>query len=117
MAEIRAQCTSCGVVDLSAGEISLHLHPSGGRGAYRFICPRCRTEVDRPASQEIVALLRAVGVEMAHDASPIAAPAPLSLEDRSPDPEAEPFTADDVQAFRYLLENDVAIADSLFREP
>jgi len=117
MASIRAQCTSCGVVDLSADEISLHLHPSGARGAYRFTCPECHSENDRPANQETVALLLAIGVEtFRKQPEPAVVNSTLPLEDRSPDPVAGPLTLDDVITFHFLLENDVAIEELLFSE-
>jgi len=117
MASIRAQCTSCGVVDLSADEISLHLHPSGARGAYRFICPGCHSENDRPANQETVALLLAIGVEtFRKHAVPVSVDSALPPEDRSPDPVAGALTLDDVITFHFLLENDVAIEELLFSE-
>jgi hypothetical protein len=107
MAAIRAQCFACGVVDLSAEQISLHLHPSGARGAYRFTCPHCRSEIDRPANQETVALLLAVGVETvgARDETS-ARDLTLPPEDRSPDPRAAALTLDDVITFHFLLESD-----------
>jgi len=117
MASIRAQCTSCGVVDLSADEISLHLHPSGARGAYRFTCPECHSENDRPANQETVALLLAIGVETFRiRPEPSIVDSALPLEDRSPDPVAGALTLDDVISFHFLLENDVAIEELLFSE-
>ncbi len=117
MAAIRAQCFACGVVDLSAEQISLHLHPSGARGAYRFTCPHCRSEIDRPANQETVALLLAVGVETvrARDETSSRNRA-LPPDDRSPDPKAAALTLDDVITFHFLLESDEgngAIVDTL----
>ena len=106
MAAIRAQCFACGVVDLSAEQISLHLHPSGARGAYRFTCPHCRSEIDRPANQETVALLLAVGVETVGARDETSHGRTLPLEDRSPDPQAAALTLDDVITFHYLLESD-----------
>jgi hypothetical protein len=117
MASIRAQCTSCGVVDLSADEISLHLHPSGARGAYRFTCPGCHSENNRPANQETVALLLAIGVEtFRKQEEPVTVGSELPLEDRSPDPVAGALTLDDVITFHFLLESDVAIEELLSPE-
>lgn len=114
MTAIRVKCPSCGHVDLGANEISLHLHPSGGRGAFGFTCPECTSKVDTPASRKVVALLIAAGVEPVRTREDTDAPAhapALPLEDRNPDPSAEPFTLDDVIAFHYLLEDDAAIAE------
>jgi hypothetical protein len=119
MAAIRAQCFACGVVDLSAEQISLHLHPSGARGAYRFTCPHCRSEIDRPANQETVALLLAVGVETVSERDG-ASKRTLPPGDRSPDPQAAALTLDDVITFHFLLESDErdgAIARMLSPEP
>ena len=117
MASIRAQCSSCGVVDLSAEEISLRLHPSGARGAYRFTCPGCHSENDRPANQETVALLLAIGVETVRKEEVQAnVRSALPLDDRSPDPVAGALTLDDVITFHFLLEEDVAIEELLSSE-
>ena len=118
MTAIRVKCPSCGEVDLAPNEMSLHLHPSGDRGAYRFTCPECSSQVDRPASRQVTALLVSAGVEpvrMEEHAETLAPAQPL--EDRSPDPAAAPFTLDDVIAFHFLLEDDVAIAELLALEP
>ncbi len=121
MAAIRAQCFACGVVDLSAEQISLHLHPSGARGAYRFTCPHCRSEIDRPANRETVALLLAVGVETVRARDEASSgDRTLPPEDRSPDPQAAALTLDDVITFHFLLEDDDrdgAIMEMLSPEP
>jgi hypothetical protein len=113
MTAIRVKCPSCGHVDLGANEISLHLHPSGDRGAFGFTCPECTSKVDTPAGRKVVALLIAAGVEPVrmHEDADASAPAPMPIEDRNPDPSAEPFTLDDVIAFHFLLEDDGAIAE------
>lgn len=111
MTTIRAKCPSCGAVDLAAGDISLHLHPSGPLGSYRFDCPSCGEEVDKPADRKTVELLIAAGVEPGPKDGPKVAPLPF--EDWSPDPTAPPFTLDDVIAFHFLLEDEVAIAELL----
>jgi hypothetical protein len=107
---------------MAAYEMSLHLHPSGDRGAYRFTCPECREEVNKPASRKTVAVLIAAGVEasrMEEDLSapelPLAAPE-LPLEDRSPAPETPAFSLDDVIAFHFALLDDAAIAQAFTLE-
>jgi hypothetical protein len=98
--------------------MSLHLHPTGDRGAYRFTCPECSSQVARPASRKVTALLVSAGVEPVRMDEEAEALTPvLPLEDRSPDPAAVPFTLDDVIAFHFLLEDDVAIAEVLALEP
>jgi hypothetical protein len=106
---------------MAAYEMSLHLHPSGDRGAYRFTCPECREEVNKPASRKTVAVLIAAGVEtsrvedLAAPELPLAAPE-LPLEDRSPAPEATAFSLDDVIAFHFALQDDAAIAQAFTLE-
>jgi predicted RNA-binding Zn-ribbon protein involved in translation (DUF1610 family) len=118
MTAIRVKCPSCGDVNLAPHEMSLQLHPSGDRGAYRFTCPECNSQVDRPASRKVTALLISAGVgpvptdEEAESLAPV-----LPLEDRCPDPSAAPFTLDDLIAFHFLLEDDVAIAEVFALEP
>lgn len=95
--------------------MSLSLHPSGERGAFSFTCPECRSEVDRPASRKTVALLIAAGVgTVPKDAEILTVP--LAFEDWSPDPTAARITLDDVIAFHFLLQDDVAVAEFLSQE-
>ena len=101
---------------MAAYEMSLHLHPSGDRGAYRFTCPECREEVNKPASRKTVAVLLAAGVETSRmdenlgaPELPLAAPE-LPLEDRNPAPEAGALSLDDMIAFHFELQDDAAIA-------
>jgi hypothetical protein len=96
---------------MAADEMSLHLHPSGDRGAYRFTCPECREEVNKPASRKTVAVLIAAGVETVPVDEGLEIPE-LALEDRSPDPEAAALTLDDVIAFHFALQDDAAIAEA-----
>jgi predicted RNA-binding Zn-ribbon protein involved in translation (DUF1610 family) len=111
MTAIRTKCPTCGDVNLAADEMSLSLHPSGERGAYRFTCPECSAEIDRPASRKVVALLIAAGVEATRMGAEPRTAEELPEEDRSPYPAAAAFTMDDVIAFHFLLEDDVAIAE------
>lgn len=94
---------------MAADEMSLHLHPSGDRGAYRFTCPECREEVNKPASRKTVAVLIAAGVETSRMDEDLEVPQ-LPLEDRGSDPEAAAFTLDDLIAFHFALQDDDAIA-------
>jgi hypothetical protein len=94
---------------MAADEMSLHLHPSGDRGAYRFTCPECREEVNKPASRKTVAVLIAAGVETSRMDEDLEVPE-LPLEDRGSDPEAAVFTLDDLIAFHFALQDDDAIA-------
>ena len=108
MTAIRIKCPTCGEMDLAPDDMSLFLTPSGDRGSYAFTCPECSQHVDRPASRKIVALLVAAGVEptpISEDVGPLLPP-----EDRSPDPDAEAFTLDDLIEFHFLLRDDLALA-------
>jgi hypothetical protein len=96
--------------------MSLHLHPSGDRGAYRFTCPECREEVNKPASRKTVAVLIAAGVETSARTEQELELPELPFEDRGPDPAAAPFTLDDVIAFHFALRDDEAIAGAFALE-
>lgn len=100
---------------MAADKMSLHLHPSGDRGAYRFTCPECREEVNKPASRKTVAVLLAAGVETSRMDEYFEAPE-LPLEDRGPDPQAVVFTLDDVIDFHVALQDDLAIAQAFSLE-
>jgi hypothetical protein len=114
MTTIRTRCPACGDVDMVADEISLVLQASGERGEYGFVCPSCMDPVSKPANRKTVALLIAAGVEPSvgeidHEVPVRALPA----EDLGPDPDAAPFTMDDLIAFHFLLDDERAISESL----
>lgn len=100
-------------MDLAPDEMSLFVAPSGDRGSYSFTCPECSREVDRPANRKIVALLVAAGVETMP--MPRGAVLDLPPEDRSPDPDAQPFTLDDLIELHFLLQDDLALDAVLHR--
>ena len=112
MTTIRTKCPTCGDVDLGADAISMTLAPSGDHGEYAFMCPVCTMDVTKPASRRTAALLLAAGVEPTETLEPTPTEA-LSFDDLSPVADAPTFTLDDVIAFHFLLEDDVAIADQL----
>ena len=95
-----------------ADEISLTLDASGDRGEYGFTCPGCSDPVSKPANRKTVALLIAAGVEpaLADEEREIARPT-LAEEDRSPDPAAPSLSMDDLIAFHFLLDDDVALSE------
>ncbi len=115
MADIRANCPSCGQVDMSAEAISLQIAGGGERGQYAFTCPDCSTDVTRPADRKVVALLIAAGVSTrGAPAEPTAAgPPSLPAEDRNPCPHAPAFTLDDVIDLHFLLQNDAWAAEEV----
>lgn len=116
MTTIRTKCPDCGDVDLGADEISMSLAPGGDHGVYAFTCPECSTQVTRPASRRTAALLIAAGVEPSELVDPATTPE-IAFEDLSPDPCAPPFGLDDLIAFHFLLEDDLAVAEELSLEP
>jgi hypothetical protein len=115
MTTIRTKCPTCGDVDMRAGAISLFLETGSDRGAFAFVCPACSTEVSKPANRKTVALLLAAGVEPAETAEDETEPTDrwLPLEDRSPVPDADAFSLDDVIRFHFLLEDDSALEELL----
>ena len=115
MMEIRVRCPDCGHVEVPAGKITLLLTPSGDQGAYGFDCPSCGRMVDTVANRTAVALLIAAGVEPVKTEEEFRGHV-LEVEDLSPDPDAPPLTSDDVIAFHFLLEDDVAIAEEFALE-
>jgi hypothetical protein len=117
MTTIRTKCPSCGDVDHGADAITMTLAPSGDQGEYRFTCPVCMDEVTKPASRRTAALLIAAGVEPTEMQEPAPLAEPMADEDLSPYPGLPALTLDDVIAFHWLLEDDVALADEFALEP
>ena len=93
---------------MSPEAILLEVGPDGDDGSYRFVCPRCREQVEKPADRKIVALLVSAGVGVGDD-GPGAGPAadevdgPTWLERHAGGP---PFTVDDLISFHFLLQDD-----------
>jgi hypothetical protein len=110
MTTIRTRCPVCGDVDLAVDAIRMSLAPGGDEGEYAFTCPVCVVSVTKPASRRTVALLIAAGVEPCEIAERATEP-PIEFEDLSPDASAAALTLDDLIAFHFLLEDDVAIAE------
>lgn len=116
MATIRARCPSCGIVDMELSAISLSVEV----GVYAFTCPMCEDEITRVASRTTLLLLTAAGV-------PTSAPGEISVtdlpsleeelpfDDWSPDPEAPPFTANDLIDFHFRLMEDDELHELLLQ--
>lgn len=64
MTTIRANCPSCGDVQLTAGDLTVRVCADTERGSYCFRCPECDRAVAKDASQRIVDLLVSSGVRM-----------------------------------------------------
>lgn len=77
---ITATCPSCGLVSLTTADVTLYVDQQ----KYRFQCPCCRGDVDKPSNRRIEAVLRAIGVRTKRFDWP-------------------PFTLADVKRFRELL--------------
>ena len=115
MTTIRTKCPTCGDVDLGADAISMFLAPDGDQGEYAFTCPLCDVPVSKPANRRTAALLIAAGVEPSELKDPVTTTS-VAFEDLSPDPFAPALTLDDVIAFHFALEDDVAIAEAFALE-
>ena len=61
---IRANCPSCGDVQLTADDLTVRVCADDERGSYCFRCPDCRQAVAKEASRRIVDLLVSSGVRM-----------------------------------------------------
>ena len=60
---IRTTCSRCGDIELTHSDLQLELSPEWASGTYRFECPYCEKMECRPASQRVVTILLAAGVE------------------------------------------------------
>jgi hypothetical protein len=61
---IRANCPSCGDVQLTSDDLTVRVCADDERGSYCFRCPDCRRAVAKEASRRIVDLLVSSGVRM-----------------------------------------------------
>jgi hypothetical protein len=61
---IRANCPSCGDVQLTAEDLTVRVCADDERGSYCFRCPECLGAVAKEASRRIVDLLVSSGVRM-----------------------------------------------------
>ena len=64
MATIRASCPTCGDVELTSKDVSVHVCSDNNQGSYAFRCPVCRLAVSKPAEARIVDLLVSSGVRL-----------------------------------------------------
>jgi hypothetical protein len=94
---IRANCPSCGDVQLTADDLTVRVCADDERGSYCFKCPDCQGAVAKEASRRIVDLLVSSGVRM----QVWRLPAELS-ETRV----GEPLKPDDLLDFHLLLTGD-----------
>ncbi len=64
MTTIRANCPSCGDVQLRASDLTVRVCSDDEQGSYCFQCPSCEQPVAKEASRRIVDLLVSSGVRM-----------------------------------------------------
>ena len=64
MTTIRANCPSCGDVQLRASDLTVRVCSDDEQGSYCFQCPTCAQAVAKDASRRIVDLLVSSGVRM-----------------------------------------------------
>jgi hypothetical protein len=60
---IKATCPSCGEVDLTAADVRLLVASQAALSYYGFTCPRCHSDVRKPADDHVISLLISGGVE------------------------------------------------------
>jgi rRNA maturation protein Nop10 len=91
---IRANCPSCGDVQLRAPDLTVRVCSDDEQGSYTFRCPSCAQAVAKDASRRIVDLLVSSGVRM----EVWRLPAELSEQHVGP-----PISPDDLLDFHLLL--------------
>jgi hypothetical protein len=94
---IRANCPSCGDVQLKASELTVRVCSDDERGSYCFRCPECRRAVAKDASRRIVDLLVSSGVRMQ------VWRLPAELHEAH---NGSPFVPDDLLDFHLLLQGE-----------
>lgn len=100
MTKIKVTCPQCGDVDITVPQIHVQVSPQMGWSTYQFTC-NCGDEIVKEADDEIVSLLRSVGVEIVEVEVPAEA-----LETHSGDPVCH----DEVLDFaEFLAENDFLV--------
>lgn len=94
---IRANCPSCGDVQLTAGDLTVRVCADNEAGSYCFRCPECDRAVAKDASQRIVDLLVSSGVRMQVWRLP---------GELAEHPDGPALTPDDLLDFHLLLQED-----------
>ena len=94
---IRANCPSCGDVQLTSGDLTVRVCADTEQGSYCFRCPECERGVAKEASQRIIDLLVSSGVRM----QVWRVPAEVHEERRGP-----ALTPDDLLDFHLMLQGE-----------
>lgn len=97
VATIRASCPTCGDVELTSRDVSVHVCSTNNQGSYAFRCPECRAAVAKFAEQRIVDLLVSSGVRLSMWALPAELDEPKV---------GSPITYDDLLEFHYELQSE-----------
>jgi hypothetical protein len=95
---IRANCPSCGDVQLKATDLTVRVCSDDESGSYTFRCPDCEMPVAKDASRRIIDLLVGSGVRMQ------VWRLPAELHESHQGPSLQP---DDLLDFHLLLQTDV----------
>jgi hypothetical protein len=64
MGTIRASCSDCGDVELTAGDVTVQVCSANSAGSYSFTCPTCVRVVVKSAEPRVVELLVTSGVRL-----------------------------------------------------
>jgi hypothetical protein len=62
MSSIKDTHGSCGEVEMTENDIALMVCSHAPLSYYRFLCPKCQENVQKPATDEIIRLLMSGGV-------------------------------------------------------
>src|SRR2546423_3576610 len=97
VATIRASCPTCGDVELTTRDVTVHVCSDTNEGSYAFRCPHCRLAVSKPAEARIVDLLVSSGVRLSVWHMPAELDEPKS---------GPPISYDDLLEFHFQLQQD-----------
>jgi hypothetical protein len=95
MATIRANCSSCGDVELTTRQVQVQVCASTEQSSYAFMCPRCHLLVNKPAETRVVEMLESAGVKV------VTWHLPAELDEAHSGP---PIDWDDILAFHFDLQ-------------
>ncbi len=121
MTRIRANCPSCGEVDLRPNDVVLSVVRAydglfSDASSYRFNCPDCTEVVTKPADERIAQLLTTGGVPVEETGEAATVPT-APVDERPPHPEApaegRALIADDLLDLHLKLEEDGWFAELL----
>lgn len=104
MATIRANCATCGDVELTTREVRVQVCSSNDESSYAFMCPRCRLLVTKATERRVVDLLASAGVRV------VTWKLPAELDEVHG---GAPITYDDLLAFHFDLQRDDWLAQVL----